>query len=96
MLSPLLPPQSDKALNCYHQKLSWKISEENWKSFEVVFLELSTKIPGSSSRLPLNPGWTSLLSGGFVVLAKNGIHFVTSWPMDVDKDKISLEASISI
>jgi hypothetical protein len=96
MPSTPVVPQSDKVLNFYHHKLSWKISEENLKPSGTVYLQLSTKIPGSSSRNPQIPGFAIPHTGGFVVIFRTGIAFHTYWEKDVDKTKISLEASFSI
>jgi len=84
---PLQPvaPQSDKSMNSYHQKLSWKIRKEDWDSREEFLqLGLYTKIPGSN--------------GGFVVFGKGRkkVGFITQWPKDVDHTKIKLDALFTI
>jgi len=88
--------QSDKALNCYHQKLSWKIKKVDWSSEDDLFLKLQTKITGSSSIVPL--GFTNQYLGGCAVIGKprKAIGFLTQWPKDVEHDKISLDAVFTI
>jgi len=89
-------PLSSKALNCYHQKLSWKISEENCPNLDdIVFLALDLKIPGSSSIV--QPGWpNSFGDGGSVFFYREGFVFVTQWPKNVDVTKIILDAFVTI
>jgi len=88
-------PQSDEALSSYHQKLSWKISEEQWRSKEL-FLQLEKKIPGSSGRSPKNQGWADPYPGGCVLVGKTIVEFLTMWPKDTDLERISLDAFFTI
>ena len=88
MPRPPIPPQSDKSLSCYHQKLSWRISKDDWCSDEQLGLNLETKIPGSSSNEP----------GGLVWFLKSrtAIGFSTFWAKDVDYTKVSLVAFFTV
>jgi len=90
--------ESDKALNCYHQKLSWKIQEDDWNSDERLFFKLKTIIPGSSPIVPHALGWTGPHLGGFVGIDKSKklIGFLTQWPKDVDLSKINVDAVFTI
>jgi len=89
-------PQSDQALNSYHQKLSWKISEAQWRLKEQLYLQLKKKIPGSSPRSPKNKGWPDPYPGGCVFVGRDAVEFVTRWPKDMDLNMISLDAVITI
>jgi len=89
-------PLSDEALNSYHQKLSWKISEKQWRSEEKLYLQLERKIPGSSPSSPKNKGWADPYPGGCVFVARDVVEFVTRWPKDIDHNKISLDACFTI
>ena len=84
-----LNPLSDKALNCYHQKQSWKISKDDWNSDECLFLKLRTMIPGTLAYPHL--GWAVSLSR-----ERNCLGFLTLWPKIVDYSKISLNAIFTI
>jgi len=94
---PILP-QSAKALNCYHQKLSWKICEENGQSLgadKLVYLLLDTKIPGSSSIVRAE--WPNPNNeGGCVYFGREGFGFMTQWPKNVDVTKMILDAFLTI
>jgi len=87
---PILP-YSDKPSVYYKQKLSWKISEQDWNRPEGVYLQLKTPIPGSYNRL-VKAGWPALFPGGFIRLKKRSIEFATVWPKDVENDKIHVGA----
>jgi len=89
-----IKPESDNPVICYRQKLSWKISEEDWKSKDkkTMYLELGTKIPGSFSTMTgFDP-----YPGGCVGLSKDLMVFGTDWPKNVDFKMINIDACFSI
>ena len=98
MPRPAIAAQSDKALNCYHQKLSWKIKKVDWSSDESLYLKLKTKIPGSSSIVPQVLGLTNPHLGGCASISRQrkSIGFLTQWPNVVDLNKLSMEAFFTI
>jgi len=84
----IIPPQNAaENLNCFHQKLSWKIKEEKWRIDETLYLRLDTKIPGSACGL-----------GGCVIISskREVFGFLTRWPKDLDSKNIRLEAIFSV
>jgi len=86
----IILPHSDKALKGYHQKLSWKISKDDWGSENFLFLQLQTKIPGTSP-YPNQPGGCVALNR-----ERKSIGFLTQWSKAVDLDQISQGAICSI
>ena len=90
-LQAILPQQAAQVLNCFHQKLSWKIKEEQLRLDKTLFLQLDTKIPGTGSSKSLNN------LGGCVLLLRGGyIAFMTQWPKGVDIKNIRLDALFNI
>ena len=94
MARPPIAAHSDQALNCYHQTLCWKIGKEDWGSVGFLFLQLKTKIPGSSGVPVALPGWPSPHLGGCVSFGRGraSLEFLTQWPKDVNHNKIRLDA----
>jgi len=68
----------------YHHKLSWKIKEEDWTAPDSKFLRLGTSVPGS---IGINNG---------VHLASKSIALVICWPLDINRDKINVQAVFTL
>eukprot|EP00092_Neocalanus_flemingeri_P022976 GFUD01024908.1.p1 GENE.GFUD01024908.1~~GFUD01024908.1.p1 ORF type:complete len:344 (-),score=73.94 GFUD01024908.1:88-1119(-) len=86
-----LAPVSDQP-SCYHyhQKMAWKITEDDWNTDEELFLGLGTKIPGS---------WdgASERNGGYIQLfgrKQRSIWFGTYWPKEVKEEDLNVETII--
>eukprot|EP00092_Neocalanus_flemingeri_P048077 GFUD01054739.1.p1 GENE.GFUD01054739.1~~GFUD01054739.1.p1 ORF type:complete len:341 (-),score=82.10 GFUD01054739.1:81-1103(-) len=71
----------------YHQKMAWKITEDDWNKDETLFLELGTKIPGS---------WNGAMNGGSIQLfgRKRFFGFVTYWPNEVKEEDLKIETIV--
>jgi len=80
-------PESDKPAIYYKQKVSWKISEQDWNSHDELCLRLKIAIPGSHHEVS---------PGGCIFLEKARVGFATFWPKDVENDKIRIFASFSL
>eukprot|EP00092_Neocalanus_flemingeri_P022978 GFUD01024910.1.p1 GENE.GFUD01024910.1~~GFUD01024910.1.p1 ORF type:complete len:347 (-),score=94.59 GFUD01024910.1:66-1106(-) len=78
----LVDPVSDQpSSGNYHQRISWKITEEAWNSNEKLGLKLETKIPG-----------TSAVAGVLVCPGKQRfIWFQSFWPKEVKEENINIE-----
>jgi len=74
-----IEPMTDNPVGPYHQKLSWKIKEEDWNAPGRKFLRLGTSIPGSNG------------INGVHITSKN-IVLVVCWPVDVNRDRIDVRA----
>eukprot|EP00092_Neocalanus_flemingeri_P022974 GFUD01024906.1.p1 GENE.GFUD01024906.1~~GFUD01024906.1.p1 ORF type:complete len:292 (-),score=63.60 GFUD01024906.1:160-1035(-) len=71
----------------YHQKMAWKITEDDWNKDETLFLELRTKIPCS---------WNGAMNGGSIQLfgRKRFFGFVTYWPNEVKEEDLKIETIV--
>jgi len=79
-----IQPMADIPAGPYHQKLSWKINEENLNAPGTLFLGLGgTRIPGS-------------IGNNGVKIGSNAISFVIGWPADVNRHKLRVEAAFTL
>eukprot|EP00092_Neocalanus_flemingeri_P022977 GFUD01024909.1.p1 GENE.GFUD01024909.1~~GFUD01024909.1.p1 ORF type:complete len:346 (-),score=67.23 GFUD01024909.1:88-1125(-) len=81
-----LAPVSDQPSSYgYHQKMAWKITEDDWNADENLRLRLGTKIPGS---------WDGARNGGGIQLfgrKQRSISFGTYWPKEVKEEDLNIE-----
>eukprot|EP00092_Neocalanus_flemingeri_P022973 GFUD01024905.1.p1 GENE.GFUD01024905.1~~GFUD01024905.1.p1 ORF type:complete len:298 (+),score=60.61 GFUD01024905.1:42-935(+) len=69
----------------YHQKMTWKITQEDWNSDEDLCLEFGTKIPGTCDEVVKGGGRIYLLRGN-----ERAIVFQSYWPKEV-KENVKVE-----
>eukprot|EP00092_Neocalanus_flemingeri_P038232 GFUD01041613.1.p1 GENE.GFUD01041613.1~~GFUD01041613.1.p1 ORF type:complete len:357 (+),score=102.37 GFUD01041613.1:42-1112(+) len=82
-MRPVDPVSDQPSSGNFHQRITWKITEEAWNSDETLGLKLETKIPG-----------TSATAGGYIQLypgKQRFIWFASFWPKEVKKENINIE-----